>query len=283
MLVYFGVRGVVDLELTLYGPARPLHSGHYGNWAPNPALALAHLLSRLRDEDGRISIPGFYREVRPPTPAEREAVAASPDVEAALRHAFALARSEAGGARLVERLLLPALNLRGVAAGGVAERAANAIPAEARASIDFRLVPDQTPQAVRGHVEAYLRALGYEIAHEEPSLELRRLHPRLVRLQWGAGYPSARTPMDLPFSRAVVHVVERAAGHPVVVLPTLGGSVPLHHIVDVLGVPIAGVPIVNHDNNQHAANENLRVQNLWDGILAYAGLLAELGVAWPEQ
>ncbi len=86
--------------------------------------------------------------------------------------------------------------------------------------------------------------------------------------------------MDLPFSRAVVRVAEEAAGGPVVSLPTLGGSVPMYLFAETFGVPIVGVPIANHDDNQHAANENLRLQNLWDGIAVYAGLFARLGQVW---
>src|SRR5207247_9207886 len=112
--VFFGARGVTDLEITLYGPARALHSGHYGNWAPNPAVALAHLVAGLRDPDGRIQVAHYYDDVRPLTPAEREALASVPDVDPALRHELALAETEAGGARLAERIMLPARNLRGL-------------------------------------------------------------------------------------------------------------------------------------------------------------------------
>jgi acetylornithine deacetylase/succinyl-diaminopimelate desuccinylase-like protein len=279
MQVYFGARGVTDLEITTYGPLRPLHSGHYGNWAPNPAVALAHLLAALRDTEGRILIAGFYDDVRPVTESERRALAEVPEVEGELRHAFALAETEA--ARLPERIMLPALNLRGISAGGVGARATNAIPSEATASIDFRLVPDQTPDKVRERVEAHLRSRGYALVHDVPTPEQRRSQPRLLRLAWGGGYPPARTSMDLPFSRAVTATLEEALGAPPVKMPTLGGSVPMYLFTDVLGAPVVGLPIVNHDNNQHAANENLRVQNLRDGILVYAALLARLGERFP--
>ncbi len=278
--VFFGARGVTDLEITLYGPARALHSGHYGNWAPNPAVALAHLVAGLRDTDGRIQVAHYYDDVRRLTPAEREALASVPDVDAALRHELALAGTEAGGARLAERIMLPALNLRGLESGAVGERAANAIPTEARASIDFRLVPDQTPARVRERVEAHLRSQGYAITHEAPSPEARRAQPKLVRLNWGTGYPPARTDMGSPFARALLAVVGEAAGGPVVRMPTLGGSVPMHLFVETFGVPVVGLPIANHDDNQHAADENLRVQNLWDGTSAFASVLARLGEEW---
>jgi acetylornithine deacetylase/succinyl-diaminopimelate desuccinylase-like protein len=276
----FGARGVQTLEVTLYGPRRALHSGHYGNWAPNPAAALAHLVASLRDADGRILVPGFGDDVRPPSPAERQALAAFPDVDAALREELSLAETEGGGARLVERTLLPALNVRGLASGAVGDEAANAIPAEARASIDFRLVPDQTPGRVRERVEAHLRALGYRIVHEAPALEERRATKRLVRLQWGDGYPAGRTALDLPFSRRLAAAVAEATGGPPVLLPTMGGSVPMHLFAEATGAPVVILPIVNHDNSQHAANENLRLQNLWDGIAVFASVLTGLGSGW---
>ncbi len=280
MQVIFGVRGVTEVEITVYGPARAVHSGHYGNWAPNPAVALAHLVSGLRDPDGRIAIAGFYDDVRPPTRAERAALVAVPDADAAIREELALAASEAGGARLVERLMLPALNLRGLQSGAVGARAQNAIPTEARASIDFRLVPDQTPGRVRERVEAHLAAQGFRVVHAEPSLDERRRTPNLAWLQWGAGYPAARTPLDQPFSRHLLSVVDEGLEEPVIALPTLGGSVPMHLLVEAFGVPVVGLPIVNHDNAQHASDENLRLQNLWDGIATFAVTIGRLGEGW---
>ncbi len=279
----FGVRGVTDVEITAYGPARALHSGHYGNWAPNPAVTLAQVVASLRDADGKILVSGFYDDVRPPTAAERAALARIPDVDAELRAAFAIAETEAGGAPLAERLLLPALNLRGIQSGGVGQHAANAIPTEATASIDFRLVPDQTPAAVRQRVEAHLRGLGYDVVHETPDLEARRRRPRLLKLDWGPGYPAARTPLDHPGALAVARALEEVVGEQLIRLPTLGGSVPQHVFTEVTGRSVVGVPIVNHDNNQHAANENVRLQNLWDGIELFAAILARAGQAWPPD
>ena len=279
MQVFFGARGVQDLEITAYGPVRRLHSGHYGNWAPNPAVELAHLVAGMRDREGRITIAGFSDDVRPATEAEKAAVAASPPVEEALRAELGLGRNEGGETRLADAILLPALNVRGISAGDVGAAATNSIPTEARLSIDFRLVPDQTPEKLKGRVEEHLRKQGYFVTREAPNLETRRRHPRILLVEWGPGYPAARTPLDLPVSRAVVRTIEEAAGEKIVVLPTLGGSVPMHLFAE-LGAPVVGVPIANHDNNQHAANENLRIQNLWDGIEYYAALMARLGQLW---
>lgn len=275
--LFWGVRGVMGLEMTVYGPLRSLHSGHYGNWAPNPAVTLAHLLASLRGVDGRIQVAGFYDDVRPPSDTEKAALAEVPDVGEQLRDELALGATEPG--RLAERILLPALNVRGLLSGQVGDKAANAIPTEATASIDFRLVPDQTPEKVRARVEAHLAREGWHVVHEAPAPAVRRANPRVVRLDWEAGYPPSRTSMDLPVSRAVARVVEESVGAPVVRLPTMGGSLPMYVFEKVLAVPVIGLPIANHDNSQHAANENLRLQNLWDGIEVYAGLIARLGPA----
>jgi len=276
----FGVRGVMGLELTVYGPARALHSGHYGNWAPNPIARMTDLLASLRDGDGHIRVEGFERDVRPASEAERAAFRATPDPDAALRDELRLGGTEGGGARLSERILLPAINFRGVRAGGVGEGAANAIPTEARASIDIRMVPDQTPAGVRAAFEDHLRRQGWHIVDAAPDSATRRGHDRIVRLEWDEGYGPYRAPLDAPFSRALAKVMEESLGRPVLLTPTLGGSLPLAHLNDVLGVPILVLPIANHDDNQHAANENLRLQNLWDGIDVMAGLVVRLGDLW---
>lgn len=279
-LVFFGARGITDVELTAYGAGRRLHSGHYGNWSPNPAIDIARLLASMRDDDGRILIPGFADDVRPPTAAERRAVAEAPDVDRELRRELGIGRTLGGGARVEASVLLPALNVRGLAAADVGLRATNSIPTEATASLDFRLVPNQTPDKVRQKVEAYLRGRGYHLVRSAPDRDTLAAHPRVLRVEWGAGYPPSRTPMELPVARAVARIVAEAAGGAVVRLPTLGGSVPIHVFEQVLRATVVGVPIANHDNNQHAANENLRLGNLWDGIEIYAALMAGLGKGW---
>jgi acetylornithine deacetylase/succinyl-diaminopimelate desuccinylase-like protein len=276
MQIYFGARGVTEVELTTYGASRRLHSGHYGNWAPNPIVELAHLVAGMRDTGGRITIPGFADDVRPLTDSERRAVAAVPDTDGALKRELALARTEGGKEKLVEAILRPGLNLRGFSGGEVGSRATNSIPTEATASIDFRLVPDQTPAGVRKCFEKYLESQGYFLVAEAPDRAARLAHPRIARLRWGSGYPAYRTSMELPDSRAVARVVGEAAGAPLIELPSLGGSIPMYLFAGDRRTPVIGIPLVNHDNNQHAANENLRLQNLWDGIETCAALMVRL-------
>jgi len=277
--IVFGARGVMGLGLTVYGPLRTLHSGHYGNWAPNPATMLARLIASMRDEEGRILIDGFLADVRPVSEADRAALAALPPVEDDLVRALGLGRTE-GRQGVLESTMRPGLNVDGLKAGDVGTAARNAIPTEATAAIDIRLVPDQTPARVRELVERHIERQGYVIVRDEPDRATRLAHPSLVRVTWGEGYPGLRTGLDLPVSQAVARGADRALGAAVLRVPMLGGSLPLHHFAEVTGAPVIIVPIVNHDNNQHAANENLRIRNLWDGIDLFAGLLARLGHDW---
>lgn len=278
--VVFGARGVIGLELTVYGPRRALHSGHYGNWAPNPAALLAQVLASMRGPAGEILIQGFARDVRPLGESERRAAAALPPVEDELRRELGIGWTEGGGARLQELVMRPALNVRGLRAGQVGRQASNAVPTEATASLDFRLVPDQTPEGVRGQVEEHLRGLGFRVVHGEPDEATRLAHGKVARLDWDEGYPGARTAMDLPVSRAVVQAVGEGLGRPVLEVPMLGGSIPIHVFTGAMKVPVIIVPTVNHDNSQHAADENLRLQNLWDGIEVFAALFARLDGDW---
>ncbi|MBI3568793.1 MAG: M20/M25/M40 family metallo-hydrolase [Gemmatimonadetes bacterium] len=280
-LISFGVRGTVGLELTTYGPARALHSGHYGNWAPNPGMLMVELLASLRDGDGNILIDHYMDDVVPPTAAELAAVRALPPIDAQLRHDLLLAKSEGNDAQIGERLMKPAVNLRGIRVGNVAPVAANAIAPEARASIDFRLVPNQTPVHVKELLEAHLAKRGWWVTHDSVTAEMRLAHARIVRLQWEEGYPATRTSMELPVSLALRQVISDAKGEPVLVSPTSGASLGQYIFTDVLHAPTISVPIVNHDNDQHAKNENLRLQNLWDGIETLAAVMANLGKVWP--
>jgi acetylornithine deacetylase/succinyl-diaminopimelate desuccinylase-like protein len=266
----------------VYGPSRALHSGHYGNWAPNPIVLLSNLVASMRDDDGHIRIAGFYDDVAPITTAERRALATVPAADSGLRAELHLAHTEAHDALLADRIMLPALNLRGFQAGNVGALAANAIPTMARASIDIRLVPRETPEHVRQLVEAHARAQGYHVVHAEPTAEERGRYAKIVWMDWEPGYPSLRTSMSLPVSRAFVHAVELALAGPVIQVPTLGGSLDAHAFDQVLHTPLVFLPIANHDDNQHAANENLRLQNLWDGIELFGGVMAELGHTWAD-
>jgi acetylornithine deacetylase/succinyl-diaminopimelate desuccinylase-like protein len=281
MQVVLGARGAMGVELTVYGPARALHSGHYGNWAPNPGMLLADLLRSLRDPDGRILVKDFYNDVVPATPAELAAVRAMPPVDSALRHELLLGGTEAGDALLGERIMLPALNLRGLQMGQVEALAANAVSTEAKASIDFRLVPKQTPERIRELVEAHLKANGWYVTHAPATEAERRQHRKVVRVTWASGDHATRVSFDQPIAQAMMATMDELLGKPVLRTPTLGGSLPTSTFERVLGAPLVIFPIANHDDAQHAKDENLRLQNLWDGIEAFAAVMTRVSAHWP--
>ncbi len=275
-LVFFGNRGIAGMEITVYGPIRPLHSGHYGNWAPNPAMGLAQLLATMKDANGRVLIAGFYDDVAPLGEAERRAIAAMPRDDAELAQKLGIPQPEGGGQRLAELIHAPSLNVRGLRSADVGEQARTVIPDRAIASLDLRLVKNETPERQFERVVAHIRKQGYYVTVNEPTPEERANYPKIARVTKDAwNYPAARTPMDLPVSRAVVAVVAGATGGPPVQLPSLGGSAPMY-IFENLKLPVIGVPIVNYDNSQHAANENLRLGHFWRGMEIFGALLADL-------
>jgi acetylornithine deacetylase/succinyl-diaminopimelate desuccinylase-like protein len=272
----FGNRGIVGFRATVYGPLKPLHDGHYGSWAPSPTVMIAGLVMSLRDDEGRILIPGFYDDVAPVSAADRAALAALPDVETDLRKALGLGRN-VGPPRLADGYMAPTLNVRAVHGGDDGPNAANAIATEANASFDFRLAPGETPARVKAMTEAWLARQGWFIVRGTPDLATRLAHPKVLRVDWDEGASIAtESPMDGPAAAAVAASIGRTVGYPVLRLPYSGASSGMAEIVNQLKAPMVGVAIANYDDNQHAMNENLRLGNLWDGIEVYAGLIADL-------
>jgi acetylornithine deacetylase/succinyl-diaminopimelate desuccinylase-like protein len=272
--IVFGARGITSLDITLYGPGHELHSGHYGNWAPNPAMMLARLLASMKDDDGKVLIPHFYEGIEPLSEIEKRAIADAPDVDRDLMRELWLGRTEGGGKKLVELLNYPSLNIRGMSSARTGQGASNVIPSTATATIDIRLVKGITTEMAAGRVIDHIHAQGYHIVDSDPDAQTRMSHPKVAKVIAGSsGYNASRTSMDLPISQLVLRTADAARG-PVVRLPTMGGSVPLYMIEDILHAPAITTPIANHDNNQHSYNENIRIRNLWDGIELMAALLA---------
>lgn len=270
--VVFGARGITDLEITVYGARRELHSGHYGNWAPNPAMELAQLLASMKDENGQVLIPHYYDGIAPLSALEKQAIAEAPNNGAMLRDELWLGHTDGNGKTLVELLNEPSLNVRGMAAAHTGAKASNVIPSTAVADIDIRLVKGLDWRTQQQRVVEFIASRGYFLTDQPATKEVLLAHPRVAYvLRDTTGYNAVRTPMDLPISKEVIAAVESARG-PVVKLPTMGGSVPLETIEKTLGTVTITVPIANYDNNQHSSNENLRVENLWEGIETMAAL-----------
>ena len=271
--LYFGVRGVVKVDVTVYGANRALHSGHYGNWSPNPAMRLAKLLAGMKDDNGRVLIEGFYDGVVPLGDDEKKALKEMPATDPQLKHEYGLAGTDGAGRSLGELINEPSLNVDGLRSEDVGRQSRTIIPAEAIATLDLRLVKGIDPHRQVERLIAHIKKQGYFVVSGEPDLDTRLKHPLIARVVSEEGYPAVRTPMSLPIVKKVISAVEQAIGQRPVMLPTMGGSGPLWAIDAATRAPQIGVPIVNHDNNQHSSNENLRLQNLWDGIEIFSALM----------
>ncbi|HKW64306.1 MAG TPA: M20/M25/M40 family metallo-hydrolase [Candidatus Acidoferrum sp.] len=275
-LVFFGNRGILGFNIITYGPIRALHSGHYGNWAPNPAFELSRLLASMKNQDGRVLIDGFYDDLTPIGELEKKALAAMPVNDSELERELQFSKPEGDGKHLVELLQLPSLNIRGLRSAYVGDQAQNVVPEKAEAAIDVRLVKGEDPDKKFEQILSFIRREGFYVTSDVPTKEERLGHPYVVRVVkdvWN--YPASRTAMDLPVSQALVKVVQDATDGSAVIMPMLGGSVPMY-IFEDLGLPWIGVPIVNYDNHQHSSDENLRLGHFWRGMEIYGAILADL-------
>ena len=270
--VVFGVRGDTHVELTVFGPKRPLHSGHYGNWAPNPAMEMAHLLASMKNNKGEVTIKGFYDDVIPLTEAEKSALSKIPAVEEHLKKELGIKKAERMGT-INENLNRPSLNINGLQSAGVGKQSANVIPTKAIASIDLRLVAGNDWKRQQQKVIDHIKAQGYHVTDAEPTNEERALYDKICMVKRSEGYNAQKTPMDNPMAQQIVAAVTAALPEKTVLLPTLGGSLPLFIFEQMLNTKPVTVPMANHDNNQHAENENIRIQNLWDGLEMFASIM----------
>jgi acetylornithine deacetylase/succinyl-diaminopimelate desuccinylase-like protein len=274
--IAYGARGIARVDITVYGPRAGVHSGNYGNWIPNPAQRLARLLATMKDDDGRVLVKGWNDGIAPLTPEERTMLEGVPEDGATMLRAFGVAAPEAAYPRLQEALQYPTLNVRGMQSAFVGAGARTIIPDSATASIDIRLVKETPADAMIRKVRDHVAAQGYHIVEQAPDDETRAKHPRIARLAaFGDGTNAFRTPPSNPEAKALADAIRAAQGVEPVHLRTLGGTVPIAPFIEALGFPAVLVPLVNFDNNQHEENENLRLGNLFDGILTVAAILRQ--------
>ena len=271
--VMYGARGNLGVELTVYGPKFPLHSGHYGNWAPNPAIRLAQLLASMKDDEGRVVIDGFYDGIT--IDAETRAVLDSvPDDLEGLKELFGFSAPDQVGRSLQEAIQYPSLNVRGLRSAWVGAEARTIVPDVAIAAIDIRLVKETTADAMFDKLLRHIRGQGYHVVEEPPDDSVRAAHPRIVRVdRRGAGTNAFRTDLDDPEAQRVVEALTEMWSDAPLRVRTMGGTVPISPFVQALGFPALAVPTVNFDNNQHSPNENLRLGHFFDSIVTLAAIL----------
>jgi acetylornithine deacetylase/succinyl-diaminopimelate desuccinylase-like protein len=271
--VAFGARGILSLELTLEAARRDVHSGNFN--VPNPAWRLVGLLASMAAPDGTPLIEGLEDGVVPPTGAERELLRDIPLDRAGIEKELGVALPT----EYLERLMFRStLTIRGLKSGFTGQEAQTIIPHRATVAFDARLVKNQRVETVYRRILDHIRGQGFTVVESADAPIPDGLRGHAIRVVERRGYDPAKTPADLPISRLVVETVERAhRGQPAVVLPTMGGSVPLWAFTDILGLPTIVVPYANANNRQHSPNEHLRLDHLFQGVLTTARLLHDLG------
>ncbi len=272
--VTFGARGIMTATLVAYGPRVAQHSGHYGNFVPNPAFDLSRILASLKSPDGVVTIPGFYDGVEL-SEEDRAVLANVPDDEEGILDGMGLSRSDGVAPTLQESIQYPSLNIRGTSAGWVGEQVRTIIPPAATAELDIRLVRESDPERLAGLLRAHIESLGYTVLDRAPTAKERRQHGRIVSLDYDVSYGAFRSDMDSPAGLMARAGLERLYGEEPILIRTMGGSIPIAPIIDALNVPAAIVPTVNIDNNQHSPNENLRLGNFVEGIAMLMSVLCQ--------
>jgi acetylornithine deacetylase/succinyl-diaminopimelate desuccinylase-like protein len=271
--VVFGVRGDAHVEITVYGSKRPLHSGHYGNWAPNPAMMLVQLLASMKDKDGNITIKDFYADVIPLSEMEKKALEAIPPVDEQMKMELGFSKREMNDFNLAQSIGLPSLNINGINSANVGKNAANVIPTTATTVLDLRTVAGNDFKKQQQRVVEHIKSQGYYITTAEPTDEERSKYDKIAKVTLSSGYNAQKTAMDLPIAKKIIAAVQSTTSESIVLMPTAGGSLPLFLFEQYLNAKTISVPIANHDNNQHAENENIRLLNFWNGIETMAALM----------
>jgi len=271
--VFYGSRGLIGAEITIYGATGDLHSGNYGNFVPDPAMALTRLLASMKDERGNVVIKNFYDGVVPLTATERRAIDEIPNVDQKLLEQFGVAQSEHPDSRIELQHNRPTLSVVGLSSGTVGAGARNAIAASATGRLEIRLVNGLDPKTQYERLVAHIREQGYHIVSEPPDMATRRKYSKIARVTLqGGGFPIGKGSMDDPRTAMAANAI-RALDQRLVQMPTIGGSLPFSTFATALSMPAIGLAVVNFDNNQHAVNENLRVGHLWEAIDIFAALI----------
>jgi acetylornithine deacetylase/succinyl-diaminopimelate desuccinylase-like protein len=271
-LVY-GCRGITTLTITTYGPIKPQHSGHYGNYAPNPGFKLAHILSSMKDKNGKVIIEGYYDDIVIDE-STKNILKSVPDNIEAIHYNLAIKNPETVGNNYQEALQYPSLNIRGLSSGWTGEKARTIVPEKAVAEIDIRLVPETDGTKLKNLIKNHIKKQGYFITNKEPTLEERQKYANIVRIQERPVTNPFRTELDNPYGIWISNILDTTFEKEVVKIRIMGGTVPIAPFINELKVPAFIVPLVNPDNNQHSPNENLKISQIYYGIKVFYNLLS---------
>lgn len=270
----YGARGIATISLEVFGPRKPLHSGNYGNYAPNPAVKLSQLLATLWKGDGRVAIDGWYDGITISDDVKK-ILAQVPDDEQQIQKDFGISHTENIGANFQEAIQYPALGILGLEAAWVGKERRTIIPATAIAELNIRLVKETAGDKMVNLVKQHIINQGYHLVENYPTEEERMNKKNIIRFNSKVSYGAFRTEFDTEVGEWLRRGMRKAFGKDPIQIRTMGGSIPISPFVSTLGIPAVSVPTVNPDNNQHSPNENIRLGNYIDGIKTITAILTE--------
>ena len=270
----FGARGISDITLITYGPIVPQHSGHFGNYAPNPVFRMSEILSSMKDPNGRVTIPGFYDGIELDEKTLK-ILAEVPDDEEKMMNDMQFKKPDNVGKNYQESIQYPSINVRGIESGWVREEVRTIVPSECIAEIDVRLVLESDPIRLHNLIKSHIEELGYYVMDRRPTKDERLKYSKIVTFVSSFDYDAFRTDIDSEIGKWLVKSLKKTFGIEPVKKRTSGGSVPISPFVNTLGIPAVTVPTVNQDNNQHSPNENIKIENYITGIETYLGILTD--------
>lgn len=271
--VVYGCRGITTLSLTTHGPIKPQHSGHYGNYAPNPGFQLAQILATMKDTDGRVLIDGYYDGITIDENA-MSVLKSVPDDVTTINTNLAVKTPEKVGSFYQEALQYPSLNIRGLGSGWIGKKARTIVPESATAELDLRLVPESDGTRLKGLVKKHIENQGFHIMDTIPSRQERMNHDKIMTINEGSVTDAFRTDLTDPYGEYLVNTLKTTLGEDVVQIRIMGGTVPIAPFINELKIPAFIVPMVNPDNNQHSPNENLKIGQIAYGIQVFYGILS---------
>lgn len=264
--ITFGCRGIATCSITTFGSKLPQHSGHYGNYTPNPVFDLANLLSSMKDEHGRVLIQDYYKGIHIDTETNK-LLEAVPFDSLELNTKLGIHTSEKVGSNYQEALQYPSLNVRQIGTSWKGKGLKTVIPEYATANIDVRLVPETDGKEQLQKIKKHIEQEGYYVIDRDPTDQERLDYSKIVKfIASPRVVNSFRTNPDSDFGKKIRVQLENKFDYTPITIRLMGGTVPIVPLINKLNVPTLIIPMVNMDNNQHSPNENIRVGNIRQGI-----------------
>jgi acetylornithine deacetylase/succinyl-diaminopimelate desuccinylase-like protein len=268
----FGARGIAKMTLTVFGPKSAIHSGQYGNFIPNPVFKASQLFAAMKDENGRVLIPGWYDNIQFSITELKMMNEVSTDAKD-LANEMGVATWESVGNTYQEALQYPTLNISGIKSGWVGAEVRTIIPDKVVIEMDIRLTPESDGDKMIQMVRTFISSKGFQILDHDPEFAERIQYPNLIKVESSVGYPAFQTPLNSKIGEWLTLAHENAIGKIPLKMRRTGGSQPMAPFVRILNIPAVAVRIPNPDNNIHGPNENISVGNFLEGIQINLGIL----------